>query len=65
MGGSPGFLGGSRGVPAGDNRVEILEESLDVMAELGLDEVLGHLGDTVECQVEVETAAAVAVGSSR
>src|SRR6266545_4021261 len=50
----------SPGGPDGDNRAEVLEEPLDLVAELGLDEVFGHLGDVVEFQVEVEAAAAVA-----
>src|SRR6266536_5356685 len=55
-----GSSAGSAGGPDGDNRAELLEEPLDLVAELSLDEVVGQLGDVVELQVEVEAAAAVA-----
>src|SRR6266508_3600192 len=55
-----GSSAGSPGGPDGDNRAEVLEEPLGLVAELGLHEVLVHLGDVVELQAEVEAAAAVA-----
>src|SRR6266542_1606006 len=55
-----GSSAGSPGGPDGDDRAEVLEEPLGLVAELGLDEVVGQLGDVVELQAEVEAAAAVA-----